>query len=63
MVQLSDANAEVFLARLTRLDRQALVRLRPSEPGHVTIYAMLPWGTLVCRDVESDEPQDLHGAR
>jgi len=59
VVQLTDANAEVFLARLTRLDRQALVRLRPSVPGRVTVYAMLPWGTLVCRDVESDEPQDL----
>lgn len=59
MVQLTDPNAEVFLARLTRLDRQALIRMRPSGPGRVTVFAMLPWGTLVCREIASDDAQDF----
>ncbi len=37
-----------FLARLLRLDPQALVRLRPDSEGG-RIWAMLPFRVLVCR--------------
>lgn len=58
MVELTDPNAEVFLARLTRLDAQALVRLRPSGAG-AGLYAMLPWGTLVCREIAGTFAEDV----
>ena len=44
------ADAGAFLARLTRLDRNVLVRLRPAG-RHTALWAMLPWGVLVTRKV------------
>lgn len=45
------ADAGAFLARLTRLDGAALVRLRPSTPGYTALWARLPWEVLVTRTV------------
>ena len=59
---MTDPDAEVFLARLTRLDQQALVRVRPAGPDRATIFAMLPWGTLVSRDI-AGEPGGDHTVR
>jgi hypothetical protein len=42
------ADAGAFLARLVRLDRAALVRLRPTGAG-AEMWAMLPFGVLVVR--------------
>jgi hypothetical protein len=44
------ADAGAFLARLTRLDPAALVRLRAAGPRTV-LWARLPWGVLVTREV------------
>jgi hypothetical protein len=43
---LSAAKAVPFLARLTRLDPAAVVRLRPAGPGSVELWARLPWRVL-----------------
>ncbi|QSB13671.1 hypothetical protein JQS43_19135 [Natronosporangium hydrolyticum] len=56
-------DARVFLGRLTRLDPMAVVRLRPvaaigSSPSRVALWACLPWGTLVTREVEGPAPGD-----
>ncbi len=51
---MTDAGA--FLARLTRLDPAALVRLRPAETGRVSLWAVLPWGVLVTRSVAGVAP-------
>lgn len=45
------ADAQVFLGRLTHLDRDAVVRLRPAGPGRTALWARLPWRTLVTREV------------
>jgi hypothetical protein len=51
------ADAGAFLARLTRLDPAAPVRLRRS--GHRTaLWAHLPWDVLVTREVAGDGPVD-----
>jgi hypothetical protein len=44
------ADAAAFLSRLVRLDRAAVVRLRPAG-DRVTLWAALPWGVLVGRTV------------
>jgi hypothetical protein len=59
VVELTDPDAEIFLARLTRLDQRALVRFRPAGAGPVMVFAMLPWGTLVCREVTAEITEDV----
>lgn len=49
------ADAGAFLARLVRLDRNALVRLRPVAPGVVRLWAMLPFQVLVERSIVDTE--------
>ncbi|GIJ27577.1 hypothetical protein Vqi01_27390 [Micromonospora qiuiae] len=45
-------DAEAFLARLVRLERTALVRLRPAgTPARTALWARLPWGVLAVRTV------------
>ncbi len=51
------ADAGAFLARLARLDRQVLVRLR-SAGEHTALWAVLPWGVLVTRKVAGPGPGD-----
>ncbi|GAA3351356.1 hypothetical protein GCM10020358_80750 [Amorphoplanes nipponensis] len=51
------ADAGAFLARLTRLDRSVLVRLR-SAGEHTALWAVLPWGVLVTRKVAGPGPGD-----
>lgn len=51
------ADAGAFLARLVRLDRSALVRVR-SSPGRVGLWARLPWTVLVTRTVAGAGPGD-----
>ncbi len=46
---LSAAETVPFLARLTRLDPAAVVRLRPAAPGSVGLWARLPWRVLATR--------------
>ncbi|MFY1672809.1 hypothetical protein ACN27G_23065 [Plantactinospora sp. WMMB334] len=54
---LPDAGA--FLARLTRLDPGAVVRLRPGGAADRTVlWARLPWGVLVARAVTGAGPGD-----
>ncbi|WP_422773577.1 hypothetical protein ACN28C_12100 [Plantactinospora sp. WMMC1484] len=54
---LPDAGA--FLARLTRLDPGAVVRLRPGGAADRTVlWARLPWGVLVARVVAGAGPGD-----
>ncbi|HEX5595745.1 MAG TPA: hypothetical protein VFX61_06965 [Micromonosporaceae bacterium] len=53
------ADAEAFLARLTRLDPRAVVRLRATNtPGRTTLWARLPWAVLVGRTVDGAGPGD-----
>jgi len=51
------ADAGAFLARLTRLDRNVLVRLRSADE-HTALWAVLPWGVLVTRLVAGPGPGD-----
>ncbi len=51
MARLTAAAAGPFLARLTRLDPGALVRLRGAGPGTVALWGRVPWGVLVTRRV------------
>ncbi|MGW4465783.1 hypothetical protein [Micromonospora sp. NPDC004704] len=54
------ADAGAFLARLTRLDPAAVVRLRPAGPaGRTTLWARLPWAVLVGRTVAGAGPGDV----
>lgn len=53
------ADAGAFLARLVRLDRAALVRLRPAAPDRTALWAHLPWGVLVVRTVAGAGPGDV----
>jgi hypothetical protein len=55
---ITDAGA--FLARLTRLDPGALVRLRsdPVTGGRAGLWARLPWSVLVTRGVAGAGPGD-----
>lgn len=60
MVLAASADARVFAGRLTRLDPAALVRLRPgAQPGHTAVWARLPWGVLVTRQVAGPAPDDM----
>ncbi|GGL02734.1 hypothetical protein [Mangrovihabitans endophyticus] len=52
------ADAGAFLARLTRLDPGAVVRLRSSGTRTV-LWAMLPWKVLVTRAVASSATGDV----
>jgi len=51
------ADAGAFLARLTRLDPAAPVRLRSSS-GRTALWARLPWEVLVSRTVAGAGPED-----
>jgi hypothetical protein len=51
------ADAGAFLARLTRLDPALPVRLR-SGKGRLALWARLPWGVLVTREVAGAGPGD-----
>ncbi|MEU4217818.1 hypothetical protein [Actinoplanes sp. NPDC026623] len=51
------ADAGAFLARLVRLDRQVPVRLR-SSGERTALWALLPWGVLVTREVAGPGPGD-----
>jgi hypothetical protein len=50
-------DAGAFLARLTRLDPAAPVRLR-SSGGRTALWAHLPWDVLVTREVAGPGPGD-----
>ena len=52
------ADAGAFLARLTRLDPAAPVRLR-STGARTALWAHLPWDVLVTREVAGDGPGDV----
>lgn len=51
-------DAGPFLARLTRLDPAAVVRLRSGMPDRTTLWGRVPWGVLVCRTVSGPGPGD-----
>src|SRR6266540_4555084 len=60
LVGVPDAGA--FLARLTRLDPAALVRLRPAAASpdgtpRTALWARLPWQALVTRAVRGAGPE------
>jgi hypothetical protein len=55
LVAVADAGA--FLARLTRLDRAAPVRLKAAG-GRTALWARLPWEVLVTREVAGEGPHD-----
>ncbi len=55
LLGVSDAGA--FLARLTRLDPSAVVRLRAAR-GRTALWARLPWAVLVTREVAGSGPPD-----
>jgi hypothetical protein len=50
----SVADAGAFLARLLKMDPNALVRLRPAGGGAVALWARLPFGVLVTRRIGAD---------
>jgi len=52
-------DAGAFLARLTRLDPTALVRLRQlPDPPRTALWALLPWQVLVTRTVPGSGPDE-----
>lgn len=51
MAGLNPPDVAPFLARLTRLERDAVVRLRPAGTGTVALWGRVPWGVLVTRTV------------
>jgi hypothetical protein len=56
------ADARVFLGRLIHLDPEAVVRLRPvgsAADGRTALWARLPWGVLVTREVAAVAPGDV----
>jgi hypothetical protein len=55
LAEVADAGA--FLARLTRLDPGAPVRLRSSS-GRTALWGRLPWEVLVTRTVAGEGPED-----
>ncbi|NLU80821.1 hypothetical protein HCA58_21145 [Micromonospora sp. HNM0581] len=58
IVDVTDAGA--FLARLVRLERAALVRLRPAAGGvRTALWARLPWEVLAVRTVAGASPGDV----
>jgi len=59
MAGLTAPEVAPFLARLTRLDPDALVRLRPAGPDRVALWGRVPWGVLVTRTVPGGPVGDL----
>jgi len=59
MAGLTAPEAAPFLARLTRLDPDALVRLRPAGPDRVVLWGRVPWGVLVTRTVPGGPVGDV----
>jgi hypothetical protein len=55
---LETQDAGAFLARLVRLDANALVRLRQVADDRMALWARLPWGVLVGRTVAGSGPAD-----
>ena len=55
----SAADAGAFLARVVRLDAEAVVRLRPQGAGTVALWGRLPFGVLVNRGVRGDLADDV----
>ena len=58
------ADAGAFLARLTRIDPGAVVRLRSTADRAATgartaLWARVPWGVLVTREVDGSGPGDV----
>jgi hypothetical protein len=53
------ADAGAFLVRLLRLDRNAVVRLRPVAEGAAELWAMLPFDVLATRRVRSAVTTDV----
>ncbi len=58
LTALRAAAAAPFLARLTRLDPGALVRLRGAGPDAVALWGRVPWGVLVTRQVPGPAVED-----
>lgn len=56
-MRIDAPDAEAFLARLTRLDPGAVVRLKGGGE-RVALWARLPWAVLVTRTVEGTGPED-----
>ena len=56
---LSAPAAGPFLARLVRLDPDALVRLRGGGPGVVALWGRVPWGALATRQVPGPPLMDV----
>lgn len=56
-VRIDAQDAGAFLARLTRLDPGAVVRLKGGGE-RVALWARLPWGVLVTRTVKGTGPED-----
>jgi hypothetical protein len=54
----SVADAGAYLARLVRLDPQALVRLSPAGDGTLALWARLPFEVMVTRRIRSSFDQD-----
>jgi hypothetical protein len=52
------ADTGAFLARVVRLDPEAVVRLRPAGPGALALWSRLPFGVLVTRCVPAEAPHD-----
>ena len=56
---VTHADVGAFLVRLLRLDKGAVVRLRPVSPtGVVELWAMLPFEVLATRRVSYEVPED-----
>ncbi|BCJ51663.1 hypothetical protein Asp14428_31380 [Actinoplanes sp. NBRC 14428] len=55
---LGVADAGAFVARLARLDRSLPVRLRSVPSGRTALWARVPWGVLVTREVAGPGPGD-----
>jgi hypothetical protein len=53
------ADAGAFLARLTRLDQGALVRLRPAGGDRTALWARLPWEAMATRSVPGGLSHDV----
>jgi hypothetical protein len=58
MTPLDRQDLGAFLARLSRLDPAALVRLRRVAPDRTALWARLPWAVLVSRTVAGAGPDD-----
>lgn len=56
---VAPADARVFLGRLGHLDAGAVVRLRPAGAERTALWARLPWGVLVTREVAAAAPGDV----